>query len=169
MNRNYLVALGIFLVVGVGLFALLALFVAPGFHYGAPLAAGDLDAQTMQVAKGLYCPVCPGVALDVCDTQACQQWREMIREKLSEGQTQSQIEAYFVQQYGQRVLGAPRAEGLNLLVYALPAFAVALGAALLFLFAQHRTLRITPLAAQEISPATSPYRSRIERELKDND
>lgn len=169
MNRKYLVALGIFVVVGIALFAVLALFVAPGFKYGSQGASSDLDAETMRVAKGLYCPVCPGVPLDVCDTQACEQWRALIKQKLTDGQTEAQIDAYFEQQYGERVLGAPRAEGFNLIVYALPSFAVAAGAALLYLFAQHRTLSITPLAPPDVSLPPSPYRSRIEQELKEND
>jgi cytochrome c-type biogenesis protein CcmH len=169
MNRKYLIAGGIFVVVGVALFAMLAFFVAPRAGYGAAAPSGDLDAQMMQVAKGLYCPVCPGVPLDVCDTQACQQWRGLIRDKLAEGQTPSQIEAYFEQQYGQRVLGAPRAEGLNILIYALPAFAVALGAALLYLFAQRRTTLQTAATTSAGVVTLNPYRSRIERELKEND
>lgn len=167
MNRNYLIAVGIFVVVGVAMFAMLAFFVAPRTgNYGTPSA--NLDVEMMRVAKGLYCPVCPGVPLDVCDTQACQQWRGLIREKLGEGQTQSQIEAYFEEQYGQRVLGAPRAEGINILVYALPAFAVAAGAALLYLFAQRQLLLQAPTPATSAA-ALSPYRSQIERELKEND
>lgn len=169
MNRNYLMAGGIFLVVGVMLFALLAFFVAPRAGYGGAAPSGDLDAQMMQVAKGLYCPVCPGVPLDVCDTQACQQWRGLIREKLGQGQTQIQIETYFVEQYGQRVLGAPRAEGINILMYAIPAVTVALGAALLYLFAQRRTTLQTARVGGDGTVALNPYRSRIERELKEND
>lgn len=169
MNKNYLIALGIFLVVGSVLFALLAIFVAPGASYGTVAPGADLDAETMRVAKGLYCPVCPGVPLDVCDTQACQQWRGLIKEKLSQGQSPAQIEAYFVEQYGERVLGAPRAQGLNLFVYALPAFAVAAGAAMLFLFAQGRTRRTASVVNAPTPLVENPYHARIERELREND
>ncbi len=168
MKREYLIALGIFLVVSVVLFAVLTIFVAPGVARSSQSLSGDLDVQTLQVAKGLYCPVCPGVPLDVCDTQACQQWRELIKEKLAAGETPAQIDAYFEQQYGERVLGAPRPEGINLLVYILPSLAVAAGAAFVYLFVQRR------IAASASTPATSPivsneYRSRIERELKENE
>ena len=57
MNRNYLVALGIFVVVGIALFAVLALFVAPGLKYSSQTPSSNLDVETMRVAKGLYCPV----------------------------------------------------------------------------------------------------------------
>jgi|SRR5581483_10039256 len=168
MRRDYLIALGIFIVVGAALYAMLTIFVAPGGGYVPPTSPGDLDAETLRVAKGLYCPVCPGVPLDVCATQACEQWRALIHERLSQGQSPSQIEAYFVQQYGERVLGAPRAEGFNLLVYALPALVVAAGAALLFLFARRRTLRPQPEAGGQ-SPVANTYLLRIEQELKENE
>lgn len=166
MNKKYLVAVGIFLGVGIALFVLLAFFVAPRVNYASTPVPTDLDAATLVVAKGLYCPVCPGVPLDVCDTQACQQWRALIREKLGEGQTAAQIETYFVEQYGERVLGAPRAQGWNLIVYALPAFALSGGAALLYLFVQRRTRNASPSPQ---SPVSDAYRSRIENELQENE
>lgn len=166
LKRQYVIALALFLVVGVVLAGLLALFVGAGGPQ-APAAGSGLDAATMQVAKGLYCPVCPGVPLDVCDTQACQQWRADIRARLETGETPAQIQAYFVSQYGERVLGAPRAEGLNLFVYALPAFAVAAGAALLYLFV---SLRVPTARANGASTAAvNPYRERIESELSEHE
>ena len=167
MKREYLIALCIFILVSVVLFAMLTIFIAPSAARALLPVSGDLDAQTLAVAKGLYCPVCPGVPLDVCDTQACVQWRALIKQKLSEGASPSQIQDYFVQQYGERVLGAPRAQGLNVLVYALPALVVASGAAILYLFARRRLNR----APSEVppTPIVNEYRSRIERELKENE
>jgi cytochrome c-type biogenesis protein CcmH len=165
VKRKYWIALGIFLVVGVVLSLLLTFLLAPGGASGGQTPSANLDQETLRVAKGLYCPVCPGVPLDVCDTQACEQWRALIRDRLSQGQTSSQIESYFVEQYGERVLGAPRAQGLNLGVYVLPAFAVAAGAAFIYLFTQRAGPQLTPPQ----SPVSGDYRSRIERELQEND
>ena len=74
----------------------------------------------------------------------------LIKQRLSESQTTAQIEAYFVEQYGERVLGAPRAQGFNLLIYVLPAFAVSAGAAGVYLFAQRR-IALTPSASAACS------------------
>lgn len=168
MNKQYVMALGIFLILGGLIFVVLAFALTPNALRTTPALSGDLDAQTLQVAKGLYCPVCPGTPLDVCETQACQQWRELIKQKLSQGQSPAQIEAYFVSQYGERVLGAPRAQGLNLIVYALPAFAVSGGAALLYLFAARR-VKTTPASSAETRAVSDEYRSRIEQELKQDE
>lgn len=90
------------------------------------------DDQVNAVAKGLYCPVCENVPLDVCPTQACAQWRDLIRQKLAAGWSEPQIKDYFVTQYGDRVLAEPPARGLNWLVYILPPVAILGGAFLLY-------------------------------------
>lgn len=77
------------------------------------------DDEVNAIAKNLFCPVCENTPLDVCPTQACAQWRELIRLKLAEGWTEEQIKEYFVAQYGDRVLAEPPRSGLNWLFYLL--------------------------------------------------
>src|SRR5512143_1056956 len=90
------------------------------------------DDQVNAIARQLYCPVCENIPLDVCGTQACAQWRELIREKLAAGWSEAQIKQYFVDQYGDRVLGAPPARGLNWLVYIVPPLAILAGVYILY-------------------------------------
>jgi cytochrome c-type biogenesis protein CcmH len=90
------------------------------------------DDQVNAIAKQLYCPVCENIPLDVCPTQACAQWRELIRQKLAEGWGEQQIKDYFVQQYGARVLGTPPAKGINWLVYVIPPLVIIAGFYILF-------------------------------------
>ncbi len=91
-------------------------------------SADDVNA----IAKQLYCPVCENIPLDACSTQACVQWRGIIRDKLAEGWSEKEIKQYFVDQYGDRVLAEPPREGLNWLVYIVPPVAFLAGAYLLF-------------------------------------
>ncbi len=70
---------------------------APGADQGAT------PNDVARVARQLYCPVCPNTSLDVCETQACQDWRELIRTKLNGGESGRQIIDYFVAQCGQRL------------------------------------------------------------------
>jgi len=121
------------------------------------------DDEVNAIAKGLYCPVCENVPLDVCPTLACKQWRETIREKLALGWTQAQIEDYFVAQYGDRVLASPPPGGLNWLVYVLPPVAFVAGA---FILAQAvRSWRPKPAEVEQPSGESDPYRQRLEEEL----
>jgi cytochrome c-type biogenesis protein CcmH len=85
------------------------------------------DDQINAIAGELYCPVCENIPLDVCGTQACEQWRGVIRDKLAEGWSKEQIKQYFVDQYGDRVLAAPPAKGFNWLVYLVPPLVILAG------------------------------------------
>lgn len=90
------------------------------------------DDEVNTIAKEMYCPVCENVPLDVCGTQACAQWRALIREKLNEGWTEDEIKQYFVDQYGARVLAEPPRQGLNWLVYVVPPSAFLAGVYILY-------------------------------------
>jgi cytochrome c-type biogenesis protein CcmH len=132
------------------------------------------DDQVNAIAKQLYCPVCENIPLDVCPTQACAQWRELIRQKLADGWTEQQIKDYFVQQYGARVLGTPPPKGINWLVYLVPPVAILAGVYILY-----RVLRSWKQPAQEANPqppavetpgqvdtAQDDYIARLEEEVR---
>jgi len=122
------------------------------------------DDEVNAIAKELYCPVCPNEPLDTCTTLACIQWRETIREKLSEGWDVDQIKAYFVEQYGDRVLATPPARGLNWLIYILPPVAILAGMFFLIraMRSWSRSADTTPLPAD----TSDPYLERVEEELR---
>jgi cytochrome c-type biogenesis protein CcmH len=147
------------------LFLLLGLALA-----GTALAQNEpTDDQVNAIAKQLYCPVCENIPLDVCGTQACAQWRDLIREKLGQGWSEAQIKAYFVEQYGDRVLATPPARGLNWLVYIVPPLAILAG--IYILYRAFQSWKQPPRAAvKPEQPAPEPpgddYRLRLEEELK---
>lgn len=129
------------------------------------------DDDINAVAKQLYCPVCENIPLDACGTAACEQWRGIIREKLSEGWSEDQIKEYFVAQYGDRVLAEPPRRGFNWLVYIVPGL-VFLGGGWL-LFTGFRSWQSSGPDAdpvkksnQKAKAVDDPYVSRIEEELK---
>lgn len=148
--------------------------------FSAPALAQDrvTDDEVNDVARGLYCPVCENTPLDVCPTQACEDWREIIREQLAEGKSEEEIEQYFVQQYGVRVLAEPPQRGFNLLVWLLPILAVVLG---VFVFGYYLTnireaagddgsdtLMVGQAALEPPSAADSDdYLSRVEKEVRE--
>src|SRR5919109_3767661 len=87
------------------------------------------DDEVNRIAKQMYCPVCENTPLDVCPTEACRQWRDLIRTMLAEGKSEEEIKQYFVAQYGIRVLAEPPN---RLATYLIPTIAILLGAFLLF-------------------------------------
>lgn len=136
-----------------------------------PALAQDVtpsDDEVNAIAKGMYCPVCENVPLDVCPTQACVQWREVIRDKLAEGWTEDQIKDYFVLQYGDRVLAEPPPRGLNWVVYLAPPLILLGGVFILYrAFRSWKTPAQNP--AEEVIEAAPPedeYIRRLEDELR---
>ncbi len=152
---------------------LLAVFTLGMLVVGTALAqsqppAGPSDDEVNAVAKQMYCPVCENVPLDVCPTQACAEWRELIRLKLSEGWDAAQIKAYFAEQYGDRVLAQPPARGLNWLVYILPPIAILIGVYVLYrAFRTWKRPLPQEISAEVTSPVNGdPYIAKLEEELK---
>ena len=126
------------------------------------------DDEVNRIAKQLYCPVCESTPLDVCPTEACRQWRDVIRTMLAEGKSEEEIKQYFVQQYGARVLAEPPN---RLVSYLVPAVAILLGAFMLF---RGFRMWMKPSIAEsslegakrEAKPVQDPYIAKLEEELK---
>ena len=133
------------------------------------------DDEVNAVAKKLYCPVCPNTPLDVCETQACKDWREQIRDQLAAGWSEQQIMDYFVQQYGERVLGEPQRSGFTSMVWVLPLIAVLLGIVIVWQVLRSWRLKRAEQVSSEISTPNSSDRiskelqAWVEKELKEID
>ncbi|MBI2757616.1 MAG: cytochrome c-type biogenesis protein CcmH [Chloroflexi bacterium] len=126
------------------------------------------DDEVNRIAHQLYCPVCENTPLDFCPTEACRQWRDLIRQQLSQGWTEDQIKQYFAEQYGARVLAEPPRTGLNWLVYILPPVIILAGAFLLFrmLRAWTKPPAASSAAGSAKEAAQDDYVARLEEELK---
>ena len=126
------------------------------------------DDEVNRIAKQLYCPVCESTPLDVCPTEACRQWRDLIRTMLAEGRSEEEIKQYFVAQYGARVLSEPPN---RLVTYLVPAVVILLGAFLLFrgfqMWLKPSTTEADVAGTENIvEPSQDPYIARLEEELK---
>ena len=120
------------------------------------------DDEVNQIAKQLFCPVCENVPLDECPTAACDQWRELIRQRLSEGWSEQEIKDYFVEQYGDRVLGEPPRQGLNWLLYGLPPLIILAGVLLLVRKLRHSAGK----PSREEIETMDPYLLQVENDLR---
>jgi cytochrome c-type biogenesis protein CcmH len=112
------------------LYALILLLIALG-SVTTVLAqdTSPTDDEVNKVAKQLFCPVCESTPLDVCPTEACRQWRELIREMLADGKSEAEIKQYFVEHFGVQVLNEPPNRFAS---YIVPVVAFLLGAFILF-------------------------------------
>ena len=138
------------------------------------------DDEVNAVARELFCPICESTPLDVCETQACKDWRETIRDKLAGGQSEDQIKDYFADQYGVRALAEPPAKGITLPLWLVPLLTIPAAVVLFGLYLKnirHSAVGSSEAAAVVSQPTTDiaddpdqdkdPYVARIERELRE--
>jgi cytochrome c-type biogenesis protein CcmH len=136
------------------------------------------DDEVNDIAGELFCPVCENTPLDVCPTQACADWRALIRTQLSEGRTEEEIKDYFADQYGDRVLAEPPQEGFDLIVWLLPIGAVVVGGVFFYRYL-HTMQRRRPEPVTEPGAGAAPangsrpipvddYVARIEQEVQND-
>jgi cytochrome c-type biogenesis protein CcmH len=156
------------------LYILIFTFLLGALFTGVALAQDNTpptDDEVNAVAHKLYCPVCESTPLDVCPTQACHEWRELIRTMLAEGKTEDEILQHFEAQYGARVLAEPPKEGFFWLVYLLPPAVILVGAFILFRSLKEWTKpkAAAPALGEEGSGSSSgkdDYVARLEEQLK---
>lgn len=128
-----------------------------------------------QLTKEIWCPVCNGIRLDVCEQAVCEQMRDMIDQELAAGKTPEQIKADFIDLYGPVVLGEPPREGFNLVAWIAPIVLLAGGIAIVVYMTRRWTTRPAPAAAaatpasgQPAPAPQDPYLARVERDLSDS-
>jgi cytochrome c-type biogenesis protein CcmH/NrfF len=99
---------------------------------GAAGASGTSGAVLLPaIERQVMCVTCK-IPLNVAISPQAERERAFIRELIAQGRDEAQIKRALVSQYGESVLGLPRAHGFDLAVYLVP---VAVIAALLGLIA----------------------------------
>ncbi|RMH09721.1 MAG: cytochrome c-type biogenesis protein CcmH [Nitrospirae bacterium] len=124
-----------------------------------------IDVQTREIAKTLRCTVCQTENLWESGAPLAHQMREVIRERLRQGQTPEEIRAYFLSRYGEYILMEPPKRGINWFIWIGPFLLLSLGGYLLY-----RELRrwVTPPPSEEghPPPLDEASQKRIEQELR---
>lgn len=138
------------------------------------LVPGVLLAQSPgdEIARNLMCQCgCNKVVAD-CDCGTAQQMIGIIRERLDKGETREQVMAYFVSQYGEKVLAAPTKQGFNLTAWIIPFAAVVAGGGGIYLALRTWVLRGRS-KAEELQASSgeeaSEYEEQLKRELEEFD
>jgi cytochrome c-type biogenesis protein CcmH len=129
------------------------------------------------IAGDLMSPACPGRTLLNCTSSQAEQWRELIRQKLAQGESKDQILQYFVDIGGEGVLAAPPKQGFALTAWLLPLFVMVNGVGLILILTRRWAQRhpqvdahsiLDPkVAAPSLHALSDPYLDRLHRELKE--
>ena len=142
----------------------LLLVLASVLAAAAQQPASHATEQTVyEVASQLRCVVCQNLSVADSPSEMAGQMRAIVRDRLAGGESPEQVRQYFVDRYGEWILLAPRRRGFNLLVWAVPVVAVAIGltvtAVLLRRWTRAGRARVAPPAVDAAMSA------RIRREM----
>ena len=94
---------------------------------GPPLSGQVSEDRTTALATTLRCPVCQSQSVQDSTSEAARNMRSQVQAMLAAGYDESQVFLYFEHSYGEFIRLMPRAEGFNLLVWAIPVAALVLG------------------------------------------
>jgi cytochrome c-type biogenesis protein CcmH/NrfF len=142
-------------------------------------AQETLDPAQMEaeVAKEIMnpCENCGSNLLSGAFCGGAMKAKNEIRTMASQGMTESQIIADFVERYGEEVLAKPEEKGFNLVVYWLPGVVLLLGVVVVGLFVRRAIKRgKEPVPVAASAPASvahsdgvvDEYEERLRRELE---
>jgi len=134
--------------------------------------ADSIDNQIREISYLLMCPVCQGQTVAESNSELATQMRAIIKQKLEKGESKQEIIAYFVNRYGETILGAPPPKGANWLIWILPALALVFGGAGIAIFLHKSKSEKGKEKAKEISneqpiQAESKYLEKLDEELKE--
>lgn len=154
---------------------LIPLLIMVSLLVSLPVAAQGQEPtieEINEVARDLWCPLCNGVRLDVCELRACDQMRDTISDQLKEGKSKTEIKDYFIEKYGVIVLGEPPRQGINLLPWLLPFIVLILGGGYLAYLGRRWTRRAQPASASAAdkpstaSPSNDKFMRQVDEDLK---
>jgi len=132
----------------------------------------SIDDEAREISYLLMCPVCQGQSVAESNSDLAKDMRSIIRQKLEAGESKEEIINYFVDRYGESILGYPPVKGVNLLLWILPALAVVLGGIGIGLFL-HRSKAITGqeinIGKVENTKEDKEYLKMVDKDLKDLD
>ena len=145
----------------VAAFALAVLFVQLGVH---PIRAQSIDEETVAIAKQLKCPVCQNIPVAYSQSQLAEEMREVIRDKVAQGESEEAIIQYFVDRYGEDVLLEPRREGFSLLLWLSSIGVLFFGAAVVgvVLWNWHQGRPAATAPAEAATDAPTPTAGKLE-------
>ncbi len=131
------------------LFALLA---TPAFAVSNPsemLADPAAEARAENIGHQLRCMVCQNESVEELEADLARDFRRIIRERVSAGQSDQQIMDWMVARYGNFIRLRPPFSALTLLLWGAPLLAVGIGAGAVLLGRRRAPAPPAPLTDAE--------------------
>jgi cytochrome c-type biogenesis protein CcmH len=127
------------------------------------LADPALEARAREIGKELRCLVCQNQSIDDSDADLARDLRVLVRERLTEGDSNQQVIDYVVSRYGDFVLLRPPVKSTTYLLWYGPAIILVLGILAIFLFYRRRTA-----SSSGPAPLSDAEKVRLDALMKDD-
>lgn len=130
-------------------------------------SAESIDDRVQEISYLLLCPVCQGQTVEESNSYLAKDMRSIIRKKLEAGESKEQILGYFVDKYGETILAAPPAKGMNWLLWSLPVIAFAAGGLIIGIFLyKSKGRKEEEIKQPPQTKVASQYMDEVDKELK---
>ena len=123
------------------------------------------EARARDLSRELRCMVCQNQSIDDSDAPLAKDLRVLVRERLTAGDSDTQVIDFLVSRYGEFVLLKPRFSMHTLLLWLAPFAAVIIGGWGLIAFMRRRTSKADASAQEQLTPAEQ---ARVAELLKES-
>lgn len=107
------------------------------------LADPGLEARARALSAQLRCMVCQNQSIDDSNAELAKDLRLLVRERITDGDSDEAVIDYVVSRYGEFVLLNPRFETKTLILWGAPVILLLAGAAAMFAAARRRSGKST--------------------------
>jgi cytochrome c-type biogenesis protein CcmH len=90
-------------------------------------AAADPEQRALRLEQRLACPLCAGESLAESNSQASQDLKVILRQKIDDGLTDGEVLDFFATRYGNSIVLDPPLLGWGLALWAAPVVALIVG------------------------------------------
>ncbi len=100
-----------------------------------------LEHRARQISAQLRCMVCQNQSIDDSNAELAKDLRVLVRQRLTDGDTDKQVVDYVVSRYGEFVLLNPRLSGKTIILWSMPIGLLIAGIFALVIFVRSRPAR----------------------------
>ncbi|WP_085423414.1 cytochrome c-type biogenesis protein [Xaviernesmea oryzae] len=119
-----------------------------------------LEQRARNLSTQLRCMVCQNQSIDDSNAELARDLRVLVRERLTNGDTDQQVIDYVVSRYGEFVLLKPRFSVKTAILWATPILLLLIGAIAIFVFVRTRP------SARAVAVLSAEEQARIDELLK---
>lgn len=127
-----------------------------------------LEARARDISKGLRCLVCQNQSIDDSDASLAKDLRILVRERITAGDSNDQVETYVVSRYGDFVLLKPPFKMATLVLWLSPLLFIICGTIAIIVFFRRKKKETSNLTPTTL-PLTGAEKKQVAKLLMEGD